>query len=74
LAKLAWGKKITLEAVISWHRRVPRVSVKHKSGAALRFLNLQATERAMLERATIFTAPSPIPADALFVQHDRYEL
>ena len=71
---LSWGETILLEAVIAWHRRVPRVSLRHKPGAGLRFLNLQPSQRAMFERATIFTAPSPIPDDAIFVQGDRYEL
>ncbi len=71
---LSWGEKILVEAVIVWHRRVPRVSLRHKPGAGLRFLNLQPTQRAMIERATIFTAPTPVPHDAIFVQGDRYEL
>ena len=71
---LSWGEKILLEAVIAWHRRVPRVSLRHKPGAGLRFLNLQPTQRAMIERATIFAAPAPVPADAIFVQGERYEL
>ena len=71
---LSWGEKILLEGVIGWHRRVPRISLRHKPGAGLRFLNLKPTQRAMIERATIFTAPIPIPQDAIFVQGDEYEL
>ena len=71
---LSWGEKILLEGVIQWHRRVPRASLRHKPGAGLRFLNLNPTQRAMIERATIFTAPTPIPEDAIFVQGDQYEL